>query len=112
MTVEEAQRYAHDNIKDILAVGFDPADTFIFTNTRYMPTSPAFYTNVLRMLKCVNINRVQKIFGIDVSDPIGKMFFPAVEAAPCFSSSFPHIFGKRTDIPCLIPSAIDQVGGQ
>ncbi|KHJ87679.1 putative tryptophan--tRNA ligase, partial [Oesophagostomum dentatum] len=34
--------------------------------------------------------------------------FPAIEAAPCFASSFPHIFGNKTDIPCLIPCAIDQ----
>lgn len=32
-----------------------------------------------------------------------------VQAAPSFPSSFPHIFGKRVDIPCLIPCAIDQV---
>jgi len=42
-------------------------------------------------------------------DVIGKISFPAVQAAPSFSSSFPHIFGTRTDIPCLIPCAIDQV---
>ena len=44
-------------------------------------------------------------------DVIGKISFPAVQAAPSFSSSFPHIFGTRTDIPCLIPCAIDQVRG-
>jgi hypothetical protein len=31
------------------------------------------------------------------------------QAAPSFSNSFPHIFGGRTDVPCLIPCAIDQV---
>ena len=44
------------------------------------------------------------------SDPIGKISFPAIQAAPSFSNSFPHIFGTRSDIPCLIPCAIDQVG--
>lgn len=39
----------------------------------------------------------------------GKMAFPAVQAAPAFSSSFPQIFGGRKDIHCLIPCAIDQV---
>ncbi|CAL1540045.1 unnamed protein product [Lymnaea stagnalis] len=34
--------------------------------------------------------------------------FPAVQAAPSFSSAFPHIFNKRDDLPCLIPCAIDQ----
>jgi tryptophanyl-tRNA synthetase len=31
-----------------------------------------------------------------------------VQAAPSFSNTFPHIFGQRTDVPCLIPCAIDQ----
>ena len=43
------------------------------------------------------------------SDVIGKVTFPAIQAAPCFPDSFPHIFGSRKDIHCLIPCAIDQV---
>jgi len=39
---------------------------------------------------------------------MGKAAFPAIEAAPCFSNSFPLIFNGRSDIPCLIPCAIDQ----
>lgn len=35
------------------------------------------------------------------------MHFAAIQAAPSFSASFPQIFSK-TDIPCLIPCAIDQ----
>ena len=37
------------------------------------------------------------------------MAFPAVQAAPSFSTTFPHIFGNNADIQCLIPCAIDQV---
>jgi len=40
----------------------------------------------------------------------GKISFPAIQAAPSFSNSFPQIFGNRKDIMCLIPCAIDQVG--
>jgi tryptophanyl-tRNA synthetase len=31
-----------------------------------------------------------------------------VQAAPSFSNTFPHIFGPKGDVPCLIPCAIDQ----
>ena len=41
--------------------------------------------------------------------PTGKIAFPAIQAAPSFSNSFPHMFGTRKDIMCLIPCAIDQV---
>ena len=36
------------------------------------------------------------------------MHFVAIHAAPSFSNSFPQIFGTRSDIPALIPCAIDQ----
>lgn len=39
---------------------------------------------------------------------MGKWHFVAVQAAPSFSNSFPQIFGTKSDIPCLIPCAIDQ----
>ena len=42
------------------------------------------------------------------ADSVGKIAFPAIQAAPSFSSSFPLIFGGRADVPCLIPCAIDQ----
>ena len=49
-------------------------------------------------------------YGFDYSgsDNIGKCHFAAIQAAPSFSNSFPQIFGERSDIPCLIPCAIDQ----
>lgn len=42
------------------------------------------------------------------SDNIGKIHFAAIQASPSFSNSFPHIFGTTSNIPCLIPCAIDQ----
>ena len=42
------------------------------------------------------------------SDNIGKIHFGAIQSAPSFSNSFPQIFGTKSDIPCLIPCAIDQ----
>lgn len=42
------------------------------------------------------------------SDNVGKLHFVAIQAAPSFSNSFPQIFGSKSDIPCLIPCAIDQ----
>lgn len=58
----------------------------------------------------VTFNQVRGIFGFTESDCIGKISFPAVQAAPCFAQAFPQIFGhlNTTDIGCLIPCAIDQ----
>ena len=41
-------------------------------------------------------------------DNIGKIHFASIQAAPSFSNSFPQIFGTQSNIPCLIPCAIDQ----
>ena len=51
------------------------------------------------------------IFGFTESDCIGKIAFPAIQAAPSMSSSFPFIFGEKLkqELACLIPCAIDQV---
>ena len=83
------------------------------------------YPLICRIEKCVTVSTARAVFGfVDrsavckkrkrtlltwCSDNIGKISFPAIQAAPSFSSAFPHIFGGRSDIPCLIPCAIDQV---
>ena len=57
----------------------------------------------------VNVNRAKKTFGFTDEDSIGKVAFPAVQAAPSFSAVFPHMFGEDSSCSCLIPCAIDQV---
>lgn len=66
------------------------------------------YKNVVKIQKCVTANQVKAIFGFGMSDNIGKYGYPAIQAAPSFSSSFPHIFGEQRPYQCLIPCAIDQ----
>ncbi len=67
------------------------------------------YPNIVKIQKCVTTSQVKAIFGFTDSDNIGKYAYPAVQAAPSFSSSFPHIFGRNSNVRCLIPCAIDQV---
>jgi len=109
LTIEEAEKLAFENAKDIIACGFDPEKTFIFSDYSYVAQRPAFYRNISKIQRSVTFNQVKGIFGFGDSDCIGKIAFPAFQAAPSFSSSFPDIFGdNRNDIPCLIPCAIDQ----
>ena len=97
------QYLARENAKDIIACGFDSENTFIFTDSNYIKE---LYPNVLKIQKLVNFNQIKGIFGITQSDCIGKISFPAIQAAPSFYDSFPHLFCENT--PCLIPCAIDQ----
>ncbi|XP_029972916.1 tryptophan--tRNA ligase, cytoplasmic [Salarias fasciatus] len=108
LSLEQCRRFSTENAKDIIACGFDVNKTFIFSDLDYMGASPDFYRNVVRIQKLVTFNQVKGIFGFTDSDCIGKISFPAVQAAPSFSSSFPQIFGGKKDVQCLIPCAIDQ----
>ena len=56
LTVEETQRLARENAKDIIACGFDAARTFIFSNFDYM--GGMFYQNIAKIAKTVTYNQV------------------------------------------------------
>ncbi|WYZ45010.1 hypothetical protein EsH8_VIII_000326 [Colletotrichum jinshuiense] len=109
-TVEEVQHYTRENAKDIIAIGFNPERTFIFSDYDYM--GGPFYKNITRVAKRITVNTAKAVFGFDDSSNIGKVHFASIQASSAFANSFPHIFGedeeKTTQIPCLIPCAIDQ----
>lgn len=110
LSLREANRLAHANAKDILACGFDQDRTFIFSNLEYMSTP--FYRMILEIQNKVSFSKVRSTFGFSPSDSIGRIAFPATQAAPSFAATFPHIFGDDEEacrkIFCLIPCAIDQ----
>ena len=83
--------------KDIVACGFDPRRTFIFSDVNYMSTP--FYTNILRIAKCVTFNAARGIFGFSGESNIGQIGFPPTQAAPSFPDSFPHLFGMAPAQP-------------
>ena len=105
LSLEEAHRLAFENAKDIIAMGFDVNKTFIFSDLDYIH---ALYPNVCKIQKKITYNQSRAVFGFVGGDNVGKSAFPAVQAAPSFSSSFPSIFGKESNVMCLIPQAIDQ----
>ncbi|OLL24246.1 Tryptophan--tRNA ligase, cytoplasmic [Neolecta irregularis DAH-3] len=107
LTLEQCHSFAYENAKDIIACGFDVRKTFIFSDLDFV--GGPFYHNVVRFARAITANQVKATFGFDNSSNVGKYHFVAVQAAPSFSNSFPHIFGEKKDIPCLIPCAIDQV---
>ena len=110
ITINDAKSYTSANAKDIIAVGFDPKKTFIFSDFDFV--GGAFYENICQMAKRITINSVRATFGFNDSNNIGEFHFCATQSATSFATSFPHIFGpdpaKTRTIPCLIPCAIDQ----
>ncbi|KAI9276239.1 hypothetical protein BY458DRAFT_453994 [Sporodiniella umbellata] len=106
LTIDMCRQFSMDNAKDIIACGFNPEKTYIFSDLDSI--GGAFYHNVVKISRCITLNQSKAAFGFNDSDNVGKSHFVSVQAAPSFSNSFPQIFGDKFDIPCLIPCAIDQ----
>ncbi|EPR80074.1 Tryptophanyl-tRNA synthetase [Spraguea lophii 42_110] len=102
ITLEESIKYGEENIKDIIAFGFDPKKTFIFSNVEY---AHKFVKNSLKLAKAIKLHQGFKVFGFDENSNLGQIEYPVKQIAPAFSSSFPFLSKYKM---CLIPAAIDQ----
>ncbi len=92
---KQIQEAAHDNILDIIAVGFDPQRTFIFKDSEYIRN---MYPLLLNTARRITGSTVKAVFGFDDSTNIGLNMYPAIQTLPTF-------FERKR---CLIPCAIDQ----
>ena len=93
------------NAKDIISCGFNPKKTWIFSNLETVGGS--FYHNIVKIMKHTSGNLIHGIYGLDLSNNIGQLSWPCIQAAPAFSTSFANVFGNR-QLLCLVPMAIDQ----
>ena len=100
-SLSEVESFAYDNLLDIIAIGFKPEKTKIFVNTGYAKT---LYKIAIQVAKHVTVSTAKATFGFTDSSNIGILFFPAMQAAPCFLPQ--ELEGKDTHV--LIPCAIDQ----
>ena len=101
LELDDTLNYTYENALDIIACGFDPKKTFIFSDMEYSKT---LYNIAIKVAKHITFSTVKAVFGFKNSTNIGMNFFPAIQAAPCF---LPSVL-KGKNIPCLIPAAIDQ----
>jgi len=98
---EETVRWGYENLVDILALGFDPAKTRVFFDSRSIA---ALYPLAIRVARKIPYSTVKAVFGFPPSTNIGLVFYTALQTVPCFYPSWET--GKA--VPCLIPCGIDQ----
>ena len=100
-TLAETSKYSYENALDLIALGFKPDNTFIIYDTKDIET---LYDITLEVAKKITYSTAKATFGFQESTNIGWVFWPALQAAPCF------IHKKLTEenVPALIPAAIDQ----
>ncbi|CCE66259.1 hypothetical protein TPHA_0P01010 [Tetrapisispora phaffii CBS 4417] len=106
LTIKDVKGFARENAKDIIAVGFNPENTFIFSDLSYM--GGGFYETVVRVSRQITGSTAKAVFGFNDSDCIGKFHFASIQIASAFPSSFPEVLGLPDKTQCLIPCAIDQ----
>ena len=94
-------RYGYENALDLIALGYEPENTFIIYDTKDIDL---LYDIALEVAKRITYSTARATFGFQESTNLGWVFWPAVQAAPCF------IHKKLTgeNVPALIPAAIDQ----
>lgn len=102
LSLDETINFTYDNALDVAAVGFDPKKTFFISDVAH---DEAFYRIALEVAKKTTFSTVKAVFGFENSTNIGMIFFPAMQAAPCF---YPAYKEKNPELRVLIPAAIDQ----
>jgi tryptophanyl-tRNA synthetase len=65
LKVEQTYAFAKSNAKDIIAVGFKPEKTFIFSDFDFV--GGAFYRNVSRISRQITITQAKSTFGFQDS---------------------------------------------
>jgi tryptophanyl-tRNA synthetase len=94
-------KYLHENMLDIIALGFDPEKTHFLIDTRH---AHLMYKEACKVAKKITFSMVRASFGFNEQSNIGSIFYTSMQAVPAF---LPSVL-KGKNIPCLIPHAIDQ----
>jgi tryptophanyl-tRNA synthetase len=101
LELEETVALTYENALDVIACGFDPKKTHIFSDTDDIDQ---IYRIGLRVAKRITYSTAKGVFGFQDSDNIGRIWHPALQAMTCFLQSE----REGENIPCLIPAGIDQ----
>jgi len=97
----DTTKMAYDNALDLIALGFKLEDTFIIYDVEDIDL---LYDIALEVAKRITLSTARATFGFQDSTNLGWVFYPAVQAVPCFI----HMKLTGENVPALIPAAIDQ----
>jgi tryptophanyl-tRNA synthetase len=101
LKLKETVDLGYENALDLIALGFKPENTFIIYDVHDIDL---LYDVALEVAKRITYSTAKATFGFQDSTNVGWIFWPAMQAVPCF------IHAKLTgeNVPALIPAAIDQ----
>lgn len=93
--LEDVKHYGVENLKQILALGFDPELTYVMIDTRHMHAH--FYEFCIRIAEKITGSTAKDVLGLKDSSNIGEFFYPAVQ---CAHILYPTLLtGSRVIVP-------------
>ena len=101
LSYEEIQQWTHENMLDVIALGFNPKKTHFLIDTKH---ANLLYPEAIKVAKKITFSTIKSAFGFTNENNIGSIFYTAMQAVPAF---LPSVL-KKKEIACLIPHAIDQ----
>lgn len=101
LSFEQIEKTLHENMLDVIALGFAPEKTHFLIDTRH---ATLMYKEACKVAKRLTASMVKASFGLSDQTNVGALFYTSMQAVPAF---LPSVLAKK-EIPCLIPHAVDQ----
>jgi tryptophanyl-tRNA synthetase len=98
---EEIQKWTHENMLDVIALGFNPKKTHFLIDTKH---AGIMYPEAIKVAKKITFSSIKAAFGFTDTNNIGSIFYTAMQTVPVF---LPNVLSGKNQ-PCLIPLGIDQ----
>jgi tryptophanyl-tRNA synthetase len=98
---DEIQKWTHENMLDVIALGFNPEKTHFLIDTKH---AGIMYPEAVKVAKKIPFNQIKGAFGFTDSNNIGSIFYTAMQTVPVF---LPNVLNGKNE-NCLIPLGIDQ----
>lgn len=102
LTMQETTKWLHENMLDVIALGFNPKKTHFLIDTKH---ANILYPLAVEVSKKITWSTAKAAFGFKDDLNIGAIFYTSMQAAPVM---VPGTLKKDKNIPCLIPLAVDQ----
>lgn len=97
----EIENWTHENMLDIIALGFNPKKTHFLVDTVH---AGIMYPEAIKVAKKITFSTIKAAFGFTDSNNIGSIFFTSMQTVPIF---LPNVLRNENKL-CLIPLGVDQ----
>ena len=89
LSLEDSEKYLHENMLDIIALGFDSKKTHFIIDTKH---AGLMYKHACNIAKKITFSMVKASFGLSEQSNVGSVFYTSMQAVPAF---LPSVIKKK-----------------